>query len=140
MTRGLTFEILQRLLQENLLPVQFTALANAYGIEISNATISRVIKNGQFNNHETDQMLRPLILKLDDLVQRAAPFKVSFEDAEATKLVLDVIDLGVDLTVGAPISINSTKEATAVSSDNTADGGDQLNSIKEFANDRRAVS
>ena len=103
-----TFGKLQQLLQEtDLIPNQFVSLCNLYGVEISNATLSRAIKAGKFNNHETDEMLRPLILKLEDLVQRAAPFRISFENAEDTKLILDVLDLGVDIQVGASIKINS---------------------------------
>ena len=114
-----TFGKLQQLLQEtDLIPNQFVSLCNLYGVEISNATLSRAIKGGKFNNHETDEMLRPLILKLEDLVQRAAPFRISFENAEDTKLILDVLDLGVDIQVGASISINSSKEVTDNSADN----------------------
>lgn len=103
-----TFGKLQTLLQESgLLPTQFVALCNAFGIEISNATLSRAVKAGRFNNHQTDEMLRPLVLKLEDLVQRAAPFQVSFEDAENMKLVLDIIDLGVDIQVSAPVAVEN---------------------------------
>jgi hypothetical protein len=108
-----TFDKFQLLRQEaGLTQIQFIALCNAYGIEISNATISRAIKVGKFSNHETSEMLRPLVLKLEDLVERAAPFKVSFEDADATKLVLDILDLGVDLQVGAPIKINNSNDSS----------------------------
>jgi hypothetical protein len=103
-----TFGKLQKLLREtDLLPIQFVALCNVFGIQVSNALISRAIKAGQFNNHETDEMLRPLVLKLEDVVERAAPFTISFENAESTKLILDVIDLGVDIQVGTAITIAS---------------------------------
>ena len=97
-----TFGKLQTLLQETtLLPTQFVALCNAYEIEISNALISRAIKAGKFNNHETDEMLRPLVLKLEDLVERAWPFPVSFEDSEHVRFLLDAINTGVNFSVGA---------------------------------------
>jgi hypothetical protein len=113
MSKGLTFEILQRLLQENLLPVQFTALCNAYGIEISNATISRAIKNGHFNNHETSEMLRPLILKLDDLVERARPFPVAFENSEHIKTLLDSIEVGLALSANTiPLYKNNSNDSS----------------------------
>jgi hypothetical protein len=105
-----TFGKLRVLLQETgLLPTQFIALCGAYGIEISNATLSRAIKAGRFNNHETDEMLRPLILKLEDLVERAKPFPIALDDADHIKLLLDIIGRGADLKVGAPISINSNE-------------------------------
>ena len=95
-----------------LLPIQFTGICHAYGIDISNATISRAMKNANFTNHETSEMLRPLVLKLEDLVQRAKPFPISFADPEITKLVLDVINDGADLSVGTPISTNNSNDSS----------------------------
>jgi hypothetical protein len=43
------------------------------------------------------------ILKLDDLIERASPFPINFEDSERVRVLLDAIGEGVDLSVGASL-------------------------------------
>ena len=107
-----TMHKLQNLLQTTrLTATQFTAIINEFGIDMVPSTMSRALKAGKFTSHEVDQMLRPIVLKIEDLVERAAPFEISFESAETTKIILDLIDLGVDLGTGAGVTNGSLEIA-----------------------------
>ena len=94
-----TFTKLQNLLRLNLSATQFVGLCQAYGFDgITNAWFSRTLKTGKLN-HDTDKLLRPLILRIEDLVERARPFPVSFQNSEHVKLLLDVIADGANYSV-----------------------------------------
>jgi hypothetical protein len=95
-----TFGILSTLLRDtDLLPTQFVALCSAYGIEISNATLSRALKAGKFSSHEVSETLRPLVLGLENLVEKAALVRLAFDETEHIKLLLDLLNDGHELSV-----------------------------------------
>jgi|SRR5882762_4072660 len=133
-----TFSKLETLLRTtNLTPTRFSALCKLCNIGgMSDASLNRAIQRRNFSN-EVDLTVRELLLKLEDLIERAKPFPVSFENVESISFLLTVVEMGVELTVGAiQRATNSSKEATTISSGNTSDGGDQLNPISEYPNDR----
>ena len=91
----------------SLTPTKFSALCRLYEIKgVSDASLNRAIQRKDFN-HEVDTAVQPLVSRIEDLIKRAKPFPVAFDDVEVTKLVLDLIGFGVDVRVGEPISINS---------------------------------
>lgn len=91
---------LQTLLRNSgLTGTTFTAICNAYGIEITQSTISRALKAEKFTSHELDQTLRPVVLGIEDLVQRALPFRVAFDDVQNVKFLMDLVKDGHQLLV-----------------------------------------
>ncbi len=108
-----TITKLQNLLRPNsgaLKPMQFSELCRAYGLAgITTQWLSRTLKSNKLN-HDTDAALRPLVLVVEDLVQRALPFRLSFDDVECVKLLLDFLNDGhtlrVDLQLTEPNSGN----------------------------------
>jgi hypothetical protein len=93
--------------------IQFAELCQAYGLTgITTQWLSRTLKANKLN-HDTDKALRPVVLGVEDLVERVKPFKIAFDNAEHVKLLIDVINLGVDLSVGSPISINNSSNAVS---------------------------
>jgi hypothetical protein len=91
-------------------------LFQAFGFDfVTTQWISRVTKVGKFNN-DVDQKLKPLILRVEDLIERARPFPVAFENSEHINTLLDAIDLGIDLSTNTiPLYKNSiTAETTTI--------------------------
>jgi hypothetical protein len=89
---------------------ELSSLFQAFGFEfVSTQFISRVTKAGKFNL-DIDQKLNRLIVRVEDLIDRFKPAHLSFNDSGHVKLLLDILDLGVDLQVGAPIKINSDNQ------------------------------
>jgi len=114
-----TITILQKLLHPNsagvahIKAIQLACLCQAYGLTgITTQWISRTLEKNKINN-DTDKALRPILLRLEDLIERAAPFKISFEDVEVTKLVLNLIGFGVDVRVGEPFSVSVNSSASS---------------------------
>jgi hypothetical protein len=107
-----TFSKLDNLLRTtNLTPTKFSALCKLYNIAgMSDASLNRAIQRRNFNN-EVDEAVRGVVLTLEDLIARARPFPVSFADIEVTKLLLDLLNYGIDVQVGAPISVNGSSAA-----------------------------
>jgi len=80
---------------------ELSTLFQIFGFDfVSTQWISRVSKAGKFNL-DVDQKLRPLVLRIEDLIERARPIPVSFENAENIRFLLDIIGVGVELSVGA---------------------------------------
>lgn len=105
-----TFGKFQTLLHEtDLTATQFAALCAAYGIKMTDASLSRALKAGDFKL-DTDQMLRPLILRIEDLVRCAGLFKVSFADVENVKLLLDLLNDGHEVSVKIELKPNSNTQ------------------------------
>lgn len=73
---------------------QFMKLVELYGLDVSQATISRALRDGKFLKHETGERLRPLIMRIEDLVSCAGVFEISFKDAGHIKLLLDLLNDG----------------------------------------------
>jgi len=91
-----------------LKPIQFAELCQAYGLAgITTQWISRTLKSNKLN-HDTEKALRPLVLVVEDLVERALPFRLAFDDIESVKLLLDFLNDGhtlrVDLQLTGPNS------------------------------------
>ncbi len=126
-----TIDKLIALLRDSgLSQAQFVELCRVYGHKISTAKISVALSSGGFANHKVDQELRPLILKIEDLVERFAPLPVSFEDAARTKSIFELIDLGIDLgtrTNGSGSVTETSDNTTAKTSPNLHEG----NSVDE---------
>ncbi len=75
----------------NLTNTRFAVLCTMYGIQgMSDASLNRALQRKSFSN-DVDAAVRPLILRLEDMCQRFYPLKPSFEDLEATKLLLDLM-------------------------------------------------
>jgi hypothetical protein len=104
-----TFSRFNNLLRTtSLTPTKFSALCRLYEIQgLSDASLNRAIQRKDFN-HEVDVAVEPLVSRIEDLIKRARPFPVSFDDVEVTKMVLDFIGFGFDVRVGEPISVNSS--------------------------------
>ena len=89
----------------------FAKLAVLFDIpKASKAKLYEAFRGGKALDNETALRLWKLWERIEDLIERAQPFSLSFENAEATKIVLDLLALGVDLGVGAGISSNSSLE------------------------------
>jgi hypothetical protein len=94
-----TFTKSKNLLRTSLSATEFVGLCQLYGFEgVTNAWLSRTLKSGKLN-HDTDKTLRHLILRIEDLIERARPFPVAFENSEHIKLLLDVISDGANYSV-----------------------------------------
>lgn len=104
-TQWHTFEKLKALLRDDLSASDFVNLCAAYQLDFSNATISRWLKMNQFPNHKVDTLLRPLVLKIEDFIERMMPTKPSFENAARIKDIFDLIEGGIDLRVGEPLAV-----------------------------------
>jgi hypothetical protein len=106
-----TIDKIKTLLQETSLSAsQLVAICEVFGIKISNAKLSRALADGSFTVHRFDEEIRPLILKLEDLVERFAPAPISFEDVEHIQRLFVLLDIGVDLGVGTRNTNSSTEE------------------------------
>jgi hypothetical protein len=75
----------------------------AYGFSgITTQWVSRTLQSGKMP-HDTAIAIRPLVLKIENLIQRAEPFPVSFENIELVQNLLDAIGEGVDLSTRASL-------------------------------------
>jgi len=93
-----------------LKPIQFAELCQAYGLAgITTQWISRTLKANKLN-HDTDKALRPLVLVVEDLVQRALPFRLAFDDIECVKLLLDFLNDGHKLSVDIQLTNSSAQQ------------------------------
>jgi hypothetical protein len=103
-----SFGRLQTLLhQTTMTPTQFVRLCQAFDIDcVTDASLSRAIKAGSFK-HDVELALRPVITRLEDLVDRCDPFPVAFDDTAGVKDALDYIEGGIDLRTGV-FQTNST--------------------------------
>src|SRR5260370_42473373 len=82
---------------------EISNLFQTFGFDfVTTQWISRVTKAGKFNL-DVDQKLNPLILRVEDLLARAEPFPVSFEDIERARDLLDAISIGVNISVSASL-------------------------------------
>jgi hypothetical protein len=98
-----------------------TELANlfqAFGFDfVTTQWISRVTKAGKFNL-DVDQKLNPLILRVEDLIGRFNPsgsdlvVPISFQNPENIKFLLDVISMGVELTVGTIQRVTNSNDSS----------------------------
>jgi hypothetical protein len=80
----------------------FAKLAVLFDIpKASKAKLYEAFRGGKALDNETALRLWKLWVRVEDLVERAAPFKISLENAESVKITLDLLDIGVDLAVGA---------------------------------------
>jgi hypothetical protein len=116
-----TFSKLETLLRTtNLTPTRFSALCKLCNIGgMSDASLNRSIQRRDFSN-EVDLTVRELLLKLENLIARADPFPVNFENVENINFLLDVIAAGIELTVATiqRTTNSTTKEVTDDSADN----------------------
>jgi hypothetical protein len=99
-----TIAILRKLLHQNsagvadVKAINFAELCQAYGLTgITTQWISRTLKNNKLN-HDTDAALRPLVLLIEELVQRAKPYPISFDNIEHIKMLLDLFNDGYEFS------------------------------------------
>jgi len=86
-----THSRLQRLLRQNLSGIEFVNLCQQYGMTgITNQWLSRAMRKNDFA-HDTQVLLDPLVIRIEDLIARFHPAPLSFADAEHIKLLLDLI-------------------------------------------------
>jgi hypothetical protein len=84
-----TFTKLENLLRTtSLTPTKFSALCRWYEVKgMSDASLNRALQRKSFS-HEVDLAIRPIILEIEDLIERAKPFSISFDDIEGVYLML----------------------------------------------------
>ena len=91
------FETLLR--TTSLTPTRFSALCSLYGIRgMSDASINRALQKKDFSI-EAELAIRDLVVRIESLITKAQPFAVPFEDIETTKLLLDLLTDGHELSV-----------------------------------------
>ena len=90
-----TYELLDELFNAtDLNGLRFTEICKLYELRgVSDAAMSRAMQRRAFSN-ETDERVRPLVLKLRNLVAKVHPLMVSFKDPAKVKSLLDAIDDG----------------------------------------------
>jgi len=96
----------------NLTNTRFAVLCGLYEIPgMSDASLNRALQRKSFSQ-DVDLAVRPLILRIENLIDSMKPLPVSFENVEVVKLFLDLrknlLDHGIDLS----LSTNKTIEAT----------------------------
>jgi hypothetical protein len=92
-----------------LKPTQFAELCQAYGLSgITNPWLSRTLKSNKLN-HDTDAALRPLVLLIEALVEKAKPYPIAFDDVQHIQLLLSILDY-VSVSVESPKEINSSAQ------------------------------
>lgn len=83
----------------SLTPARFSALCSLYGVRgMSDASINRALQKKDFSI-EAELAIRSLVVRMETLVAKAQPFAVPFEDIETTRLMLDLIEDGHELSV-----------------------------------------
>ncbi len=97
----------------NLTNTRFTVLCGLYEIPgMSDASLNRALQRKSFSQ-DVDLAVRPLILRIENLIESMKPLPVSFENVEVVKLFLDLrenlLDHGIDL------QISTNNSSTAVS-------------------------
>src|SRR5579859_3019099 len=87
----------------------FAKLADLFSIpKASKAKLYESFRGGKALDTQTAVKLWKVWEKVADLVQRAKPFPIALDDANHIKLLLDVVDDGVDIAVG--IAVNAEKD------------------------------
>ncbi len=79
----------------NLTITRVSYLCAQYGISSCfEANLSRATKGGRPLPPDADLARRGLLLKIENLIQQAKPFELSFSNTDAVKQILDRIDDG----------------------------------------------
>jgi hypothetical protein len=74
---------------------------------LSDASINRALQLGKFPR-DVDDVVKPVVLALENLVAMARPYQIAFEDPEHVKLLLDILGDGGELSVS--IKLNSSAQ------------------------------
>ena len=107
-----TIDKIKTLLRDDYLNAsQLVGLFNEYGVKISNSKLSRSLTDGVFAVHGFDETVRPIVLAVEDLIHRAAPLRIDFSDPAHIRTILSLLDIGIDLRVGAANRIDTTAAA-----------------------------
>jgi len=70
---------------------QLVNILAEFGVELSNATLSRALRDGFLAKHELDQRVRVVVMALESWARDATPFfKVDFSDTRAVKALIDL--------------------------------------------------
>jgi hypothetical protein len=99
--------------QTNLNAARLSVLCSLYGLKgLSDSSIARSTQLKKLSN-SVDLQLRPLVLKIENLISRAEPFPISFVDPEHIKTLLDAVDLGVNLSTNTiPLYKNNSIDSS----------------------------
>lgn len=95
-----TFTKFENLLRTtSLTSTRFSALCRLYEIKgMSDASLNRALQKKDFSI-EAELAIRDLVVRIEKLVAEVAPLAVPFEDIEGTKLILDLLQDGHEISV-----------------------------------------
>ena len=93
----------------NLTNTRFTALCSLFRIEgMSDASLNRALQRKSFN-HDVDVAVRPLVLLIEELIEAAKPFPISFENVEQIHTLLSLFNDGYEFSTTVAGSQTETK-------------------------------